>query len=80
MPPSTNGNLKYIITTTIAVVVAVGMAVTFIVGYESPMAKTTAIEKVVDTKLGPLEVDLQYMRRDIREIKEIVKELQITHD
>ena len=78
--PITNGNLKYIVTMTISIVVAVGMAVTFIVGYESSAEKTACIEKVVETKLAPIEVELRYMRSDIREIKEIVKDLQTNHD
>ena len=75
MPNPTNGNLKYIITTTIAVVIAVGSALALVVEYESPVAKRVAIESVVKDKLQPLEKDIKYMREDISEIKALIKEL-----
>lgn len=79
MPNPTNGNLKYIITTTIAVVMAVGMALAYMANYESVDHRRISIEAVVEDKLDPIEVDLRYIRRDIGEIKAALKDMEKNH-
>ena len=78
-----NGNLKWIVTTIVACVLAVASATAFIVNHvgdtgihQTPAQKELATEDTIQESLKPMEVDIRYIRRDIQEIKAAILELQ----
>ena len=83
MANGTDGNLKWMVTTAIACIIAVTSATAFVVNHvsdtgihQTPLQKKEAVQDTVDEKLAPIEVDIRYIRRDLEDIKQSIKELQ----